>query len=160
MSVAIRNQSNAQRQEKKPRSLQRKTRSRLQYQVQKNEPPRKGYNMRPKASDTKAIAHLIWESSSEDLSEVLRRLQENTSAYVHPRPISFETKFRKKKLELYLQDGLDSIWIGNAGWKSQRKWNCIFNTAQWIQQSTSLLAIPFQGPDDKRLYGFHQIKCR
>ena len=210
--------------------------------------------------------HLSWKSSSEDLAKVLQSLQNNTSAYVHPRPISFETESKKRNLEPYLQDAaerqllenstfrnfwnrsddssarglngialfsthcrsriakpdwqedwwhcwgvallkkpkgygkiliiydcdtddsldfdvlrprdfllsaqcqfigiasnkgrLDSIWIGNAGLKSQRKWNCIFNTAQWIQQSTSVLAIPFQGPDDERLHGFHQIKRR
>ena len=222
--------------------------------------------MRPKASDTQAIAHLSWESSSEDLAKVLRSLQEKTPAYVHPRPISFETLSKKKSLVPHLdtteekqllsnhtfkgfwsrshnpgarglngiamlfthcrsrigktdwkedwwhcwgvallkepegygkvlliydcdtddslnfdvlrpktfllqiqcqfidiarqQGKLDSVWIGHAGLKSQRKWECIFNTAQWIQQSTSVLAIPFQGPDDERLHGFHQIKRR
>ncbi len=52
---------------------------------------RTGRNLRPKASDTQAISHLNWESSSQDLADVLRSLQKRTSAYIHPRPISFET---------------------------------------------------------------------
>ncbi len=56
------------------------------------------------------------------------------------------------------QGKLDSVWVGNAGLKPQKKWYCIFNTAQWIQQSTSKLAVPFEGHNDERLRGFHQIK--
>jgi len=227
---------------------------------------RTGRNLRPKASDTQAISHLDWESSSHDLANVLRSLQKRTSAYVHPRPISFETKDKKKHLASHLetpeerqllsndtftefwsrtgtpharglngialffthcrsrtakpdwkqdwwhcwavallkkpegygkvlmiydcdtddsrdfdalqprqlllqaqyqvvdiarkQGKLDSVWVGNAGLKSQKKWCCIFNTAQWIQQSISKLAVPFEGHNDERLRGFHQIKRR
>jgi len=225
-----------------------------------------GRNLRPKASDIDAISHLSWDSSSQELAAVLRSLQTRTPAYIHPRPITFQTKAKKKHLAPHLetpeerqllnndtftefwsrtgtpharglngialfltqcqsrtarqdwkedwwhcwavallkksegygkvlmiydcdtddscdfdvlqpgrlllqaqcqlikiareQGKLDSVWVGNAGLKPERKWCCIFNTAQWIQQSTSELDIPFQGPDDERLRGFHQIKRR
>ena len=269
MSIPIRNQSNPQK-AKETAIFSKQVQVRASLPSPEEKTSHKGYNLRPKASDTQDIAHLSWESSSEDLAKVLRSLQEKTPAYIHPRPISFEIVPKKKSLERYLRDAaerqllenstfrefwnrshnssaksnarslnktalllthcqsrigkpdwkedwwhcwgvallkkpkgygkiliiydcdtddsldfdalrpkefllsaqcqfidiaskkgrLDSIWIGNAGLKSQRKWNCIFNTAQWIQQLTPGLAIAFQAPDDERLRGFHQIKRR
>jgi len=225
-----------------------------------------GHSLRPKAIDTRAISHLNWDSSSQDIADVLQSLQKTTTAYVHPRPLSFQDQAKKKNLvshletqeerqlqrndtftefwsrsntpnargrngislflthcqsrtakpdwkgdwwhcwgitllkklngngkvliiydcdtdesrnfdalrpkELLLQTQcqlidiarkngkLDSVWIGNAGLKPQKKWRCIFHTAQWIQQSIPKLDEPFQGPEDDRITGFHHIKRR
>lgn len=71
-------------------------------------------NLRPKASDTQAISHLSWDSSSQDLADVLRSLQTNTpAAYVHPRPMTFKTQAQKKHLAPHLETIKEKQLLGN-----------------------------------------------